>query len=112
VANEDTQRRVERALGNRPGITTGQDTVGTAGTAVALNDDTSEPVPDGVVLAVRANSDNSTSIYLGDDTVDASSGFELAPGDGLDIRTTDVASVYINAETDGDGVSWAVEVTA
>lgn len=112
MANEDTQRRVERALGNRAELTTGQDTVATAGTAVALNGGTSEPIPDGAVLAVRANGDNSTPVYVGDDTVDTSSGFKLTAGDGLNIRISDVTSVYVDAETSGDGVSWAVEVDA
>lgn len=114
---EDTLQRVRDAVeslvgsaGNWPNIETGQDTVTTAGNAVQLNGGTSISVPDGASVAVRANSDNTGTVYIGDSTVSASTGFEKTPGDGVSINVEDVSSIYVDADNSGDGVSWLVEV--
>jgi len=111
MANEDTLRRVDQQLSNRDSVETGQVTVGTAGTAEPLSD-TSIAIPDGTPVAVRADGDNSTPVYLGDSTVTTTDGVELTAGDGVNINVTDVSKLYVDAETAGDGVSWIVEVDA
>lgn len=98
------------AQGNWPTIETGQQSVTTAGTAEQLNGGTSLAVPDGSALVVRADADNAGNIYVGDDTVTASTGFTLGAGESITMQVTDVASVYIDADNDAEGVSWIVEV--
>lgn len=117
TTNDDLEYRqataaeaTEAAQGNWPDIETGQDTVTTAGTAVQLNGGTSLPIPDGASVAVRANSDNTGPVYVGDSTVDAATGFEKTPGDGVAVNVTDVNAIWIDADNAGDGVTWLVEV--
>lgn len=91
-------------------IETGQDTVTTSGTAVQLNGGTSLTVPDGASVSVTALPGNSGNIYIGDDTVDSSSGDVLTSDTSVSIPISDVSSVYIDADNNGEGVSWITEV--
>lgn len=88
----------------------GQQTVATAGTSEALNGGTTEVVPNGAGLAIRAHTGNTDEIYVGDGTVSASTGFALGPGESLSLNVSDVADVHIDAAVSGEGVSWIVEV--
>lgn len=108
--NNDLLYQAATNQGNWPNLETGQDTVTTAGTAVPLNGGESLTVPDGASLAIRANSDNSNTVYIGDSSVDSSTGLEKTPGDGVSLNVTDVSTVYVDADGAGDGVSWIVEV--
>lgn len=87
----------------------GSDTVSAAGTAEALNSGTSLSVPQGAELVVAAKEGNSGKVYVGDSSVDSTSGFPLDPKDAVGLKIADVSSVYIDVETDGDGVNWIVE---
>lgn len=53
-------------------INHGQDAVTAAGTSEQLNGGTSIEIPNGSAVAVRANSDNTGSIYVGGTDVSAS----------------------------------------
>jgi len=106
--NTDLDYRTAEALSNRGTLATGQVSVGSAGTAEALATD--QPVPDGTPVAIRANSDNATPVYIGDSSVTASIGIELTAGDGITLNINDVSEIYVDADTSGDGVSWIVEV--
>lgn len=90
-------------------IAFGQDSVTTSGTAEALNGGTSQTVPKGANLKIKALSGNSGIVYVGDSTVGTGSGFELQSGEEVTLKVDDVANVYIDVGTDGDGVSWIVE---
>lgn len=100
------------AQGNWPDIETGQDTVSTTGTPVQLNGGTSLSVPDGATVSVTALPDNAGNIYVGDSTVDSSTGDVLTADSSLSIPVTDVSSIYIDADNAGEGVSWITEVEA
>lgn len=80
----------------------GQTVVVSAGTAVALA--ASQALVSGV--RIKAKSTNSGAIYVGNDGVSSSNGFILAAGDEVFIEIADLASVYIDAATNGDGVSY------
>lgn len=88
----------------------GQQSVPTAGTSEALNGGTQEVVPNGAALAVRADTGNTGDVYVGDASVTTSNGFVLGPGESLSLAVSDVADVSIDADNNGDGVSWIVEV--
>jgi hypothetical protein len=100
------------AIPNRPGFRTGSKTVTTAGTAVQLS---SSPIaiPDGFQLVIIAHPDNSGTIYIAPAKVEAE-GFQrfdgLEAGLATSLKITDVSLVWINGDTDGDGVSWHVEL--
>ena len=87
----------------------GQDTVTTAGSAEPLNGGTSLTLPNGAELAVRANSGNGGDVFVGDSNVESTNGFILGAGESVSLAIEDVSSVYIDVETNGEGVSWIVE---
>lgn len=90
-------------------INTGQDSVTTAGTAVQLNSGTSLSVPNGSSVAVRADGGNAGNIYVGDSNVSSSNGFVLAAGESVSMPVNDVSKIHIDADNNGEGVSWIVE---
>ena len=83
-------------------IVNGQKTVSSAGTAEALGASTS--LESGI--KIKALADNTGTIYVGDSDVDSSSGFELAAGEEVFIEIDDLAKVYVDASSSGDGVSY------
>lgn len=97
--------------GNWATVNHGQDSVTTAGTSVQLNGGTSLAIPDGAALAVRADGSNAGNIYIGDSSVTASNGFVLGAGESATLQVDDVSDVHLDADNDGEGVSWIVEST-
>lgn len=91
------------------GIEHGQDSVTTAGTAVQLNGGTSLTIPAGAELVVRSDGGNAGNIYVGDSDVSSSNGFVLGAGESVSVPTDDVNNVHIDADNNGEGVSWLVE---
>ncbi|MCK9571375.1 hypothetical protein M0R72_20670, partial [Candidatus Pacearchaeota archaeon] len=79
----------------------GQKTVTTAGTAVAVGGDV-----DSRDLVVIADPDNSGDIYVGDSSVDAATGVKLPPGGILPCGNVNLAEIYIDADNDGEGISY------
>lgn len=94
----------------KTGVSYGQQDVSTAGTAEALNGGTSLSVPNGAVVTVRAHVASSGDlVYVGDTNVSSSDGFKLADGEGVSLAVDDVSTIFVDADTAGDGVSWIVE---
>lgn len=89
----------------------GQDSVAAAGTAEALNGGMTVTTASGGEVALRADSDNAGSIYVGDSDVDSSNGFVLGAGESVALNVADVSDVFIDADNVGEGVSWIVEVS-
>jgi hypothetical protein len=83
-------------------IYNGQETVDAAGTAQAIV--TTQAILSGVT--VKALAGNAGLVYVGNASVAAANGFELAAGEQVFVEAADVASVYIDAATNDDGVSW------
>ena len=83
-------------------VYSGQKTVTTAGTRVPLA--TSQTLTSGVYIKALAR--NTCDIFVGPATVAAATGFVLAAGDLVYIEIADLATVYIDAAEDGDGVSY------
>lgn len=119
MANEETLQQVRDAteatrdrVGNWGTVEHGQDSVTTAGTSVQLNGGTSVSIPDGAALTVRADSGNAGNIYVGDGSVSASTGFVLGAGESVSVHVADVTDIHIDADNNGEGVSWIVEASA
>lgn len=86
----------------------GQATVTTAGTRVRLTA-TPTPLSSGVTVRARGGSvgtANTGLIYVGSLTVTSANGFVLAPGESKFIETRDLSTIYIDAGTNGDQVSY------
>lgn len=80
----------------------GQKTVTTAGTAEALA--AAQELESGVLIKALAG--NSNNVYVGDSDVDSSDGLILASGEEVFIEVDDLAEVYLDVDTDGEGVSY------
>jgi len=80
----------------------GVKTVTTAGTAEALGAATTLYGD----LHIKALSTNSGDVYIGDTAVTAANGFPLSSGDEVTIRISDLATVYVDVDTDGEGVAY------
>lgn len=83
-------------------VDSGSKDVASAGTPVAL---VASSTPCYAVL-VRAKAANTGSVYVGKQ---ASPTFPLAAGEAVEVRVGDVATVYIDADVNGEGVSWLAE---
>lgn len=82
-------------------IYNGQNTVAAAGTAEALA--SSQAVKS---VTIKALSGNTGDIYVGNSDVDNTNGFVLSPGDTISMDIANLATVYIDSATNGDGVSY------
>jgi hypothetical protein len=84
-------------------IVNGKKTVTTATTAEALG--ATANIPSGEIR-IKAEATNTGIIYVGNASVAAANGFELAAGEELVLKVADLASVYIDASVSTDGVSY------
>lgn len=78
----------------------GQRDVASAGTRVQLSAQACKAV------SIAAKPDNSDNIYVGDSSVDDTNGRILAPGDSVDLAIDNLNRLYIDADTNGDGISY------
>lgn len=101
--------QVETASATLSSINQDQQSVTSSGANEALNDGNILAVPDGATVTVRAETGNSDSIYVGDSGVSIFNGFELESGESVTLAVDDVSTIFIDADTDGDGVRWIVE---
>ena len=83
-------------------IVHGQNTVAAAGTAEALGPATA--LLSGV--RIKALAGNAGDIYVGDADVDANNGFVLDAGEEVFVEVANLATVYIDASDNDDGVSY------
>lgn len=83
---------------------TGQKTVTTAGTRVAIGTGTAR------LIRVRALAGNAGVVYVGDVTVSSTVGYELSAGESCLFEPPDyeIASVYADSAENGDKVCFAV----
>lgn len=82
-------------------IVSGQVTVPAAGTAVSLG---IYALKSGVT--VKALAGNTNNVYVGDDSVDDTTGFILAAGEQVFIEAANLSLVYIDVDTNDEGVSY------
>ncbi len=95
---------------NKPAFATGQKDVTAAGTPEQLDD---FPIPDGFKLTVIARTGNTGYIYLGRTKGDCANNkrrFDgLGAGLAVSLRVKNANAVWVDADNDGEGVSWIVE---
>jgi len=92
------------------GLTADQLTVAASGSPVDLNDGGgSITVPNGATLRVKGLPSNSGNAYVGPAGVTTGTGYPLAAGEETTLDVSDVASVYVDVDTGGEGVAWVVE---
>jgi len=108
IGQSNPQHVVNPSYGD---VSMGQQTVAASGTAEALNGGTSLSVPQGGVLRITNLPSNTDTVYVGDSTVSTSNGFALGSTatTPVPLNVADVSSVYVDATSAGDGVSWIVE---
>lgn len=83
---------------------TGQKTITTAGSRVALGTDT----VNGPIL-IKAMSTNSGLVYVGDSTVSSSNGYELSAGDVVTIDMVgDLDNIWLDASANTQKVCYIV----
>ena len=94
-------------------VKSGQAEVATAGTPVAL-DSSADPVQvaRGTELQIRADPSNAGNVYLGGSEVSESSGYVLDPGAEVSLKVKKPSTVMLDADSDGDGVSWLCSTEA
>jgi len=83
-------------------VWTGRAVVTTAGVRVQLPD-----VPCRSAT-IRALSANTGAVYLGNELVNAATGFPLAAGDAVDLAIDNLRRLYIDAAVGGEGIAYLV----
>ena len=78
---------------------TNQFTVTTAGTAVQLQTSAN------LSLTIKALAGNTGLIYVGDSTVDSSTGLELSAGDSVSLAISQNNVIWLDCSVNGEGVS-------
>ncbi len=104
---------------NEPNFATGQTPVPAHGTAVQLNGGASLAIPNGFQLVIKAPKKatgavaaTTGTIYIGSSKANAenhSVAYPLVKQEFIAYGITDVSSVWVDAEVDGEGVVWTVE---
>ena len=82
-------------------LANGQKTVTTAGTAEVLGATTTIQ---GVII--KALSTNTNSVYVGDSSVDSTNGYVLRRGASVAFDIDNLDDVYVDVDTNGEGVSF------
>jgi len=57
-------------------------------------------------VIIRANATNTQNIYVGAAAVSAVNGYILAPGESMALAIADRATVWLDADVGGEGVSY------
>jgi len=82
-------------------VISGQTAVTTAGTEVPLASSTAI-----LSVTVKAKHANTNMIYVGKNPVTSSTGFVLDAGEAVSMDVDNLADVYIDSDTNGEGVSY------
>ena len=82
-------------------IINGQKTVTAAGTAEVLA--TTTTIRSVTIKALPGNTNN---VYVGDSSVSSSNGFVLDAGESIDLDLDNLATIYLDVDTNGEGVSY------
>lgn len=83
-------------------VYSGHKTISSAGTQEAIS--ASQAITSGVT--VKALADNTGDVYVGNSGVDSTNGLVLAAGEQVFIEIDNLSKVYIDVETNDEGVSW------
>ena len=104
IANPDTDQRVPGADlgGTFPDVPiNGNQDVASAATAVQLTANAKRGY-----LIIKAKTSNTNNIYVGDSSVAAANGYILAAGEAVAVGSDNLSEWYIDADTNGEGVTF------
>lgn len=96
-------------LKNQPAFASGKKTIVAAGTAEQLS---SQVVPDGFEVVVKALAANATNVHVAKSKSDAETdadAYELAAGESIGLKVQNTDDIWIDANTNGEGITFAVE---
>lgn len=96
-------------LKNQPAFAAGKKTVTTAGTAEQLS---SQAVPDGFEVVIKALAGNATNVHVAKSKTDAETdadAYELAAGETIGLKVQNTDDIWVDVNTSGEGVTFAVE---
>ena len=91
------------------GLITGSKTVAIAGTAEQLP---SNDIPSGFDLVVKALAGNTTPVHVADSKVEAqvdATAFQLSAGESTLLKVKNTDNIWLDANTNGEGVAFIVE---
>lgn len=57
-------------------------------------------------LHIKALSTNTGTVFVGDSSVTSATGYPLSSGDEIVLRISDLSAVYVDVDTDGEGVAY------
>lgn len=102
----------QQEVPNKSVIKTGQKTVAVAGTAEQFP---AQAIPTGYQVAIKALDGNTNKVHIAKSAADAqtdANAYELSAGQTLILKITNLNLLYIDANVNGQGVAYAVEVDA
>ena len=82
-------------------VTNGHKSVTTAGTAETLAASTSV-----VSVTIKALAANTNNVYVGSASVDSTNGYVLDAGEAVSMDIDNLADIYLDVDTNGEGVSF------
>lgn len=94
---------------NAPMIASGTHLVTTAGSARQFPQ---RYIPDGMCVSIKAPTTNAGNVYVGNtaaDAIDHSTGYMLDAGDVIQYYIKDLSQLWLDADSDGEGVVWTCE---
>ena len=104
-----TKGRGDFGKNPQAGLITGSKTVTVSGTAEQLP---SNPIPSGHDLVVKALAGNSTPVHIADSKAEAevdTTAYQLSAGESIIIKISNTDIIWVDANTNGEGVTFAVE---
>lgn len=81
-------------------------TIGTSADALSSS---SEEIPIGSSLLIKANKDNAGVVYIGDSNVGTGDGFPIDAGEEVRLKVDDVSTVYAIADNADEDLRWIIE---
>lgn len=96
----------------QPSIKSGTKTVTTAGTALKF---TALAIPEKHHVLIKALNGNTDAVHISDTKARAeadATAFELQPNDTLELAITNMDKLWIDANVNGEGVTFVVETDA
>ena len=107
VVNVD---KAAESLVNRADWDSGKKTVAALGVGEQLP---SVAVPSGYYVLLKALKDNTDKINVAESKAsseDDDNSHELQPSDTLTLKVTNVDKIWVDADVNGEGLTWAVEI--
>jgi hypothetical protein len=104
---DTTLSSIDAALANETNVAHGTKTVSTSGSAEQMP---SQALADGKAVAITGLPSNGGYAYVGDSSVDSTTGFPVAAGQVVALQVSNLNALYVDVDTGGEGVAYVAEV--